>query len=65
MEARFTMSHDFTRKVQVTSLGSHLVSVPQAVIGRMSGKPLQATWEWSTRVGKWVVTLKERPAEER
>ena len=49
-----------TRMVQVSTLGTHLLSVPQEVVGKMSGKPLRATWSWSRRESAWVVNLKER-----
>ena len=49
-----------TRMVQVSTLGTHLVSVPQEVIGKMSGKPLKATWRWDRRASAWVINLQER-----
>ena len=46
-----------TRMVQVSTLGTHLLSVPQEVVGKMSGKPLQATWKWSRRESALVIDL--------
>jgi len=46
-----------TRMVQVSTLGTHLLSAPQEVVGKMSGKPLQATWKWSRRESALVIDL--------
>ena len=48
------------RLVQVSAGGTHLVSVPDEVIGTKHDRPLEVVCKYNTQVNAWIVELKER-----
>jgi len=48
------------RKVQLSTAGTNLVSLPAEVVGEKHGRPLEATYRYNSQVHSWTIELKER-----
>ena len=48
------------RKVQLSTAGTNLVSLPAEVVGEMHGRPLEATYRYNSTVNSWTIELTER-----